>query len=316
MSLALRHVEDPESFINDLHGGLPHTQEYLLREVLAGLVARGPRLHPQILDPRPLLSGAPRGGLLPRCDPAPPGLSGRELVDLLQRSNLFTISLDARASGSATTTCFQNLLSRQLQENAGAEEIATLHSRASEWFESQGLITESIEHALAAGDVERAADIVERHRIRRDRCGPVVRRRAVARHASGGYQEGATRLLLTEAWVAYGRFRLERIVPIIERVTPLLEDEAAEPSVGRELAFFQGSLEYWVGQAESSRRHLEEALSQITDPRLEGEAELALSLARCMVGQKEKAIRALEDRIQRPSGGVHALASDRRAHLH
>lgn len=34
--LALRHAKDPVAFLESLHGGLPHTQEYLIHEVLAG----------------------------------------------------------------------------------------------------------------------------------------------------------------------------------------------------------------------------------------------------------------------------------------
>ena len=47
-----------------------------------------------------------------------------------------------------------------------------------------------------------------------------------------------------------------------QQVADALENQAADPSVGRELAFFQGSIEYWMGQAESSRRNLEEALKE------------------------------------------------------
>ena len=299
VSLALRHVENPDSFIKDLHGGLPHTQEYLLREVLARL---SPEVRNYILKSSILDRFCPEvleTVCFPDATSAPPGLSGREFVDLIQRSNLFSISLDARCEWFRFHHLFQDLMKRQLQQNASEQEIATLHSRASAWFESQGLITESIKYALAAGDAERAADVVERYRkdeLDADRWY-VVERWLAMLHAE--IRKRRSGLLMAEAWVEYARFRLARIVPITERVALLLEDQDAEPSVGRELAFFQGSIEYWMGQTESSQRHLEEALSQVADPRLEGEAALALSLARCMAGEQEKAVRALEDRIQR-----------------
>ena len=44
------------------------------------------------------------------------------------------------------------------------EEIARLHYQASEWFESQGLISEAIDHLLKAKDPTRAAWIAEKHR--------------------------------------------------------------------------------------------------------------------------------------------------------
>jgi LuxR family maltose regulon positive regulatory protein len=42
------------------------------------------------------------------------------------------------------------------------DQLATLHRRASAWYERQGEPPEAIRHALAAGDVARAADLVER----------------------------------------------------------------------------------------------------------------------------------------------------------
>jgi LuxR family maltose regulon positive regulatory protein len=41
------------------------------------------------------------------------------------------------------------------------QQVATLHRRASEWYEQNGSAPEAIRHALAAGDFERAADLVE-----------------------------------------------------------------------------------------------------------------------------------------------------------
>jgi LuxR family maltose regulon positive regulatory protein len=41
------------------------------------------------------------------------------------------------------------------------DEVAGLHRRAAEWFEQNGERSEAIRHALAAGDLARAADLVE-----------------------------------------------------------------------------------------------------------------------------------------------------------
>ena len=164
VSLALRHVKNPDSFINDLHGGLPHTQEYLLREVLAG---QPPEVRSCILETSILDRFCPPvvdAVCFPDATSARPRFGGRELVDLIQRNNLFAIALDAQGEWFRFHHLFREILGRQLQQSTGATEISTLHSRASSWFESQGLISESIEHALAAGDVDRAAETVERFR--------------------------------------------------------------------------------------------------------------------------------------------------------
>ncbi|MDQ2672668.1 MAG: hypothetical protein M3Y38_07595, partial [Actinomycetota bacterium] len=41
------------------------------------------------------------------------------------------------------------------------DQVPTLHRRASEWYEQNGLSADAIRHALAAEDFERAADLVE-----------------------------------------------------------------------------------------------------------------------------------------------------------
>jgi LuxR family maltose regulon positive regulatory protein len=39
--------------------------------------------------------------------------------------------------------------------------VAALHRRASQWYEQNAEPSQAIRHALAAGDIERAADLVE-----------------------------------------------------------------------------------------------------------------------------------------------------------
>ena len=41
------------------------------------------------------------------------------------------------------------------------DEVTDLHRRASQWYDQNGQPSPAVRHALAAGDVERAADLVE-----------------------------------------------------------------------------------------------------------------------------------------------------------
>jgi LuxR family maltose regulon positive regulatory protein len=297
VSLALRHVENPESFINDLHGGLPTMQEYLLQEVLAGQPSevRDGILKASILDrfcPEVLDAVCGNGG------PAGPG--GRELIELMQQGNLFTTSLDARGEWFRFHHLFQDLLKKRLQQNASEQEIATLHSRAGAWFESQGLITESIEHALAAGDVERAAETVERYRhaeMDQDRWYVVEKWLAKLPDEVKSQKPG---LMLAEAWASFFRLRLERMASILEQVEALLGDQTTEPALLGELNYIRGYLSYWGGEGEKARQYFEEALERIPEKNqlIRGEAELHLGLARCMVGQKELGFQGLKERVR------------------
>ncbi|MGB5476507.1 MAG: AAA family ATPase, partial [Thermoanaerobaculia bacterium] len=94
--LALRHAVDPETLLSGLGGGLPQTRAYLLREALSGLPPenRDWLLKSSILDR--FCPGLLEAVCSPVAASAPPGLTGRKFLDLIQRENLFTIALDTR----------------------------------------------------------------------------------------------------------------------------------------------------------------------------------------------------------------------------
>ena len=148
--LALRHAVDPESLLGGLRGGLPQTRAYLFREALSGLSPedRDWLLRSSILDRfcAPLLEAV----CCPDGASAHPELTGRKFLDLIQRNNLFTVALDTEGEWFRYHHLFQDLLQRQLRETSSSEDIASLHLRAAEWFESEGLIDEALKHTLAA----------------------------------------------------------------------------------------------------------------------------------------------------------------------
>ena len=210
------------------------------------------------------------------------------------------INLDGEDQWFRYHHLFKDLLNRQLRRHHPPNDIKMLHSRASEWFESQGLITESIKHALAAEDHVRAAEIVERYRhdeFDADRWYVVEQWLAML---PAKVKRQRPSLLMTDGWVAYCRLQLERIAVLIQQCEAAVGDRTLETEQAGELEFFRGSIAYWTGEAENSRRHLEEALSRLGSKEryVESETELALGLARCMTGDKELAVTALEDRIR------------------
>lgn len=86
---------------------------------------------------------------------------GQAILEYLEHHNLFIIPLDNERHWYRYHHLFADLLRNRL-ERVWPNLIPTLHRRASEWFEESGLTTEAIEHALAAGDPEWAANLVER----------------------------------------------------------------------------------------------------------------------------------------------------------
>jgi len=82
----------------------------------------------------------------------------------LDLSNLFLIPLDDERRWFRYHHLFTDLLRSRLNQTR-PDRAPPLHLRASEWYEQNGLIAESVSHALAAGDIERVARLVERNAL-------------------------------------------------------------------------------------------------------------------------------------------------------
>ncbi|HCI82175.1 MAG TPA: hypothetical protein DHW02_21085 [Ktedonobacter sp.] len=129
-----------------------HIQTYFLEEVLAYL--------PQDMQ-HVVFATAP----LEHCNSSLcTFLTGQEhtpsLLEALATVNLFFSSLPEREGWYRYHPLFASALSNYMRRMQ-PEQIATLHLRASEWFEAHAFPVEAIEHALAAQEYVRAAPLIE-----------------------------------------------------------------------------------------------------------------------------------------------------------
>ena len=140
------------AFIAGFAGDDRYIVDYLVEEVLQ----RQPEqvqhflLQTSILD---RLSG-------PLCDAVTGQDGGKAMLEALERGNLFLVPLDDRRRWYRYHHLFADVLRAHLLDEQ-PDDVPELHRRASEWYEQNGEPSEAIRHALAAGDVERAADLVE-----------------------------------------------------------------------------------------------------------------------------------------------------------
>jgi LuxR family maltose regulon positive regulatory protein len=86
--------------------------------------------------------------------------SGQDMLEQLERANLFIVPLDNERRWYRYHRLFRDLLRRRLGHTQ-RDRIPTLHRRAGEWFQERGLTAPAIEHLLRAGHFERAAGLVE-----------------------------------------------------------------------------------------------------------------------------------------------------------
>jgi len=150
-ALSLRGRDDPSAFIAGFAGDDRFVVDYLVEEVLDRQPAQVRRflLQTSILD---RLTG-------PLCDAVTGEPGGSSSLEQLDRANLFLVPLDDQRRWYRYHHLFGDLLrSRLLEEHDDASE---LHRRASGWFDQNGDPVAAVRHALAAGDVARAAELIE-----------------------------------------------------------------------------------------------------------------------------------------------------------
>jgi LuxR family maltose regulon positive regulatory protein len=151
-ALSMQGRADVSDFIKGFAGDDRYIVDYLAEEVLQ---RQPPRtrdflLRTSILDRL----------TAPLVDAVTGADDGRATLDALDRGNLFLIPLDDRRRWYRYHHLFADVLRARLaDEQPGI--VADLHRRASEWFAANAEPAEAVEHALASGDAERAADLIE-----------------------------------------------------------------------------------------------------------------------------------------------------------
>ena len=152
-AISMRERDDTTSFIESFTGSHHFVLDYLVEEVLGQQPEKIQTflLRTSILD---RLCG-------PLCDAVmlDSSVSGQETLEYLEHANLFLFALDDERRWYRYHHLFAELLRQRLHQSDAP--MAELNVRASRWHEDNGLEAEAIRHALAAGDFERAADLIE-----------------------------------------------------------------------------------------------------------------------------------------------------------
>jgi LuxR family maltose regulon positive regulatory protein len=143
-AISLRGKQDISAFVQEFSGSHRFVIDYLADEILA----QQPEGLRQFLEQTSILDRF----TAPLCD----RVTGREdsaaVLQLLEENNLFLFPLDEHRDWYRYHHLFSDFLRSELEE----EHESTLHKRATEWFLSEKLYSEAVNHALASGDMEEA----------------------------------------------------------------------------------------------------------------------------------------------------------------
>ena len=151
-SLSMQGRDDVGDFIAGFAGTDRHVVDYLADEVLSRQSdeVRDFLERTSILD---LLGGD-------LCDAVLERTGSRAMLERLERANLFLVPLDDQRNWYRYHHLFADVLQAHLRSDQ-PNVIAGLHLRASRWYDETGEPVPAVRHALAAGDISRAADLIE-----------------------------------------------------------------------------------------------------------------------------------------------------------
>jgi LuxR family maltose regulon positive regulatory protein len=153
-ALSLRQHPDVHAGVGDFTGAHGQIVAYLSAEVLGALDP----------DTRGFVQRSAALGRFTAelCDAVLERSDSAVLLAGLERSNLFLASLDGRGQWFRFHALFEEVL--RLELAATDPSVAgVLHRRASNWCQDRGLVAEAAQHAAAAGDHRRVAELLVEH---------------------------------------------------------------------------------------------------------------------------------------------------------
>jgi LuxR family transcriptional regulator, maltose regulon positive regulatory protein len=252
-ALSMRDRKDVAGFIKGFSGTNRYILDYLLEEVLASQSPEIQRflLHTSILErlTAPLCDAVLDVGLADDEGAKREGddRSSRSeslffhqsasILEYLERANLFLVPLDDERIWYRYHHLFADLLRARLDQlNPGLSP--RLHAHAATWLEREGMTVEAVNHALAAGEYDRAARLVEANTSRLLAQGEL-------NALMGWIATLPAELRLSRPWLCVHQASALMFAGLAAEVEPLLAQ--AEAALGAEAAQGRASL---AGQAD------------------------------------------------------------------
>ncbi len=310
-ALSMQGRGDLQAFVEQFSGSHHFVLEYLMNEVLA---RQSPGVQDFLVCTSILESFC--AGLCQRVMGVSRAgeVSDAEIVlASLERSNLFLSPLDEEGRWFRYHHLFAEFL-RQRLHKLGEEKVRQLHQRASEWYDENGLVDEALQHALAAGNLYFADQIVRRHARLAASEG---RSRAVVRWLEllpAAQLAEDLQLSMLYTWMLLASGKTNSIEPPIRNIRRLLAMGKAERlaladrnSLLGQVAALEAMQAARVEDLAASEQYIEEARRYATaeTKALLGLGWLAQANLQRELGDFEKAIDAYQQALPLvPVGGI------------
>ena len=233
----------------------------------------------------------------------------RAMIQRVADANLFLVPLDDERRWYRHHALFRDVLASELG-HLPSERLAMLHRRASTWFERDVLVREAVTHAIAAGDQDRVADLVDTYApVLMYVCGETNALVSWIDEIGIDEVRRRPRLLWAQAWALTTSGRVDQAQVLLDRygelgLTTAPDAEALMLAVRSRLAAYRGDNRAAIEFGERSLAMLDPTLHGQT----QGDVVLSMGFAHRSLGQSSKAAARFAEaaRLGRTYGNVQA----------
>ena len=175
--------------------------------------------------------------------------NGQPILEWLERAEIFLTPVDDRQRWYRLHGLFRQFLNARLEQMHSPTEIAALHLRASAWYAANGDLDAALQHALAAGDMAAAAQIVAQHRHALMNHSQWQRLEHWIHLFPRAVIDENPDLLLCEVALKVVRQQISEMPALLDRVEALLARNSSEPNeaLWGEVEARRSALCYWSG---------------------------------------------------------------------
>ena len=209
-AISMRGRSNVTGFIKAFTGSHVYVAEYLIEEVLErqSEEVKTFLLQTSILEQ---LNGK-------LCEAVSERPDSQTMLKYLYQSNLFVHPLDDEGRWFRYHHLFADLLRARIRQSLSEGDLMALHRRAAAWFEQTGMISEAIEHSLAAKDYSHGIQIIGNVAL------PMILQAHVRtvdgwlRSIPQTYLEQSLELNMAFAWLNLLRGTFSEATPYVERL--------------------------------------------------------------------------------------------------
>jgi LuxR family maltose regulon positive regulatory protein len=307
-ALSLRGQLDAVGFTAAFTGSHRFVLDFLAEEVLE---QQGEQVRTFLLETSVLerLSG-------PLCDAVTGRPGSQALLEEAERAGLFVVPLDEVRGWWRYHPLFADLLRARLQQEK-PDGPARLHRNAAAWYAERGLADDAIRHAVAAGEMTRAARLIERHfDAAHSLRGEAATVQRWLTPLPADLVRSRPRLLLAQAVPAATGGRLEAAEQLVDAAERAYADQGAdagdepfEPTIGpagsllvnvpAAIALVRGYLAQLRGDARGTAEFGSQAVAESREDEwiLRSVAQVQLAVAGWLDGRLDEAECAFADGI-------------------